>query len=57
MAWVGRDSKAHQVPTPWWVGHQFLDLVLDQVAQGSIQPGLEHNFRDGASTASLSSLF
>jgi len=31
MAWAGRDPKDHPP-----------DLVLDQAAQGPIQPGLEH---------------
>jgi len=42
MAWVGRDLKVHQAPTPrhrqgCWPPH----LILDQAAQGPIQPGLE----------------
>ena len=37
--WVGRDLKAHLVPTPLpWTG----TLPLDQVAQSLVQPGLEH---------------
>jgi len=37
MAWVGRDPRDHQVPTPCHrQGHQPPDLVLDQVAQGPI---------------------
>lgn len=36
MAWVGGDSKDHQVPTP----RPQTDLILDQVAQGP-KPGLE----------------
>jgi len=31
MAWVGRDLKSHEPP----------HLILDQAAQGPIQPGLE----------------
>jgi len=31
MAWVGRDLKAHLIPTP----------SLDQAAHGPIQPGFE----------------
>jgi len=43
QAWVGRDLKDHQVPTPLpQQGHQSLDLVLDQVAQDPIQPGFKH---------------
>ena len=42
MAWVGRDLKDHESPTPHHrQGHQPPHL-LDQVAQGPIQPGLEH---------------
>jgi len=41
MAWVGRDLKDHESPTPLsGQGHQPPHL-LDQVAQGPIQPGLE----------------
>ena len=43
MAWVGRDPKDHQVPNPHHRhGHQPPDLLLDEAAQGSIQPGFEH---------------
>jgi len=43
MAWVGKDLKDHQVPNPChWQGHQSSDLVLDQTAQGPVQPGFEH---------------
>jgi len=39
MVWVGRELKDHLVPNPCRKqGH----LPLDQVAQSSIQPGLEH---------------
>jgi len=39
MVRVGRDLKDHLVPTPCrGQGH----VPLDQVAQSSIQPGLEH---------------
>jgi len=39
MVWVGSDLKDHLVQPPCLEqGH----LPLDQVAQGSIQPGLEH---------------
>ena len=42
MAWVGRDLKDHESLTPCkGQGHQPLHL-LDQAAQGLIQPGLEH---------------
>jgi len=34
MAWVGRDLKDHESPIPL--------PLLDQVAQGLKQPGLEH---------------
>ena len=37
-------------------GCQQLDQALDQIAQGPIQPGLEH-LQDEVSTASLGSLF
>jgi len=39
MVRVGRDLKDHPVPTPC---HEKGYLPLDQVAQSSIQPGLEH---------------
>jgi len=43
LAWVGRDPKDHPVPN---LGHrqgqQPPYLVLDEAAQGPIQPGLEH---------------
>ena len=43
MARVGRDLKDHEAPTPHHrQGHQPPHLIPDQVAQGSIQPGLEH---------------
>ena len=43
MAWVGRDLKDHETSNPHHrQGHQPLHLILDQAAQGSIQPGLEH---------------
>ena len=43
MAWVERSPKAHQVSTPCHrQAHQPADLALEQVAQGPIQPGLEH---------------
>jgi len=41
VAWVGRDLKDHQVPTPLPQAG-LLDPMLDQVAHGPIQPGLEH---------------
>jgi len=48
MAWFGRDLKDHQAPTPCRrQGHQPPYLILDQAAQGSIQPGLEHLQRRG----------
>jgi len=41
MAWVGRDFKNHQDPIPLLqAGPQTPHLILDQAAQGSIQPGL-----------------
>jgi len=52
MVWVGRNFKDHLVPSPC---HEQGHLPLDQVAQSSIQPGLEH-CQGGASTASLSNL-
>ena len=43
MAWVGRDLNDHEAPTPCQTqGHQLPHLILDQAAQGPIQPGLEH---------------
>jgi len=44
MAWVGRDLKDHEAPTPpcHRQGHQPPYLVPAQAAQGPIQPGLEH---------------
>ena len=43
MAWVGRDLKDYESPTPCHrQGHQPPHLILDQAAQGPIQPGLEH---------------
>ena len=43
MARVGRDLKDHEAPTPRHrQGHQPPHLILDQAAQGPIQPGLEH---------------
>jgi len=38
MVWVGKDLKDHLVPTSH---HEQEHLPLDQVAQSSIQPGLE----------------
>ena len=53
MAWVGRDLKDDRVPIPLpQAGHQLPDLVLDQIAEGPIQPGLEH--LQGQSIHSLS---
>jgi len=43
MAWVGRNLTHHETPTPCRMqGHQPPHLILDQAAQGPIQPGLEH---------------
>ena len=44
MAWVGRDLKDHEAPTPSCrtQGHQPPHLISDEAAQGLIQPGLEH---------------
>ena len=44
MAWVGRDIKDHEAPTPprHRQGHQPSHVMLGQAAQGPIQPGLEH---------------
>ena len=44
MAWFRRHLKDHQAPNPPLLlqGHQLPHLILDQAAQGSIQPGLEH---------------
>ena len=37
MAWVGRDIKDHQIPTPLHrQSCQLLDQVLDEIAQGPI---------------------
>ena len=42
MAWVERDLKDHQVPTPCHrQSCQLLDQALDQIAQGPIQPALK----------------
>jgi len=44
MAWIGRDLKDHEAPTPpacCRQGHQPSHLILDQAAQGPLQPGLE----------------
>uniref|UniRef100_A0A672UYG3 Tripartite motif containing 65 n=1 Tax=Strigops habroptila TaxID=2489341 RepID=A0A672UYG3_STRHB len=40
MVWVGRDLKAHSVPTPC---HGQGHLPLEQVAPSPVQPGLEHS--------------
>ena len=46
MAWIGRDLKYHQVSTllsqAGLQGCQPLNQILDQIAQGPIQHGLEH---------------
>ena len=43
MAWVERDSKDHQAPTPLpQAGPPISYLILDQAAQGPIQPDIEH---------------
>ena len=43
MAWVGRDLRGHEAPTPPpEAGHQPPHLILDQDVQGPIQPGIEH---------------
>jgi len=43
MAWVGSDLKDHQAPIPCHrQGHQPPHIILDQAAQGPIQPGLEY---------------
>ena len=43
MAWVGRDLKDHEAPTPHHrQGHQPPHFIPAQAAQGPIQPGLEH---------------
>jgi len=44
MVWVGRDLKDQIIPTP---RHGQQHLPLDQVAQNSVQPGLEQ-FQGGA---------
>jgi len=54
MVWVGKDLKGHLIPTPL---HGQGHLLLDQVAQSPIQPGLEHFQGGGAFTASLGNLF
>ena len=57
MAWVGRDLKDHQVPTALsQAGLPTSTLILDQAAQHLIQRGLNTS-KEGASTASLGSLF
>jgi len=45
MVRAGKGLKGHLVPTPC---HEQRHLALDQVAQSSIQPGLEH-FQGGES--------
>ena len=40
MAWVGRDLKDHEAPTP--PSQAGLPTSTAQAAQGPIQPGLEH---------------
>jgi len=52
MVSIGRDLKDHLIPTPC---HEQGHLPLHQVAQSSIQPGLEH-FQGGPATASLGNL-
>ena len=44
MAWIGKDLKDHQVPTPpnHRQGCQLLDQLLSQIAQGPTQPCLKH---------------
>ena len=43
MTWVGRNIKDHESPIPFHrQGHQHPHLILDQPAQGPIQPCLEH---------------
>jgi len=42
MAHVGRNLKDHEAPTPQHRHHQPPHLILDQAAQGPIQPGPEH---------------
>ena len=43
MVGVGRDLKDHQLQPPCHMqDHQPPHLILDQAAQGPIQPGLEH---------------
>jgi len=42
MAWVGRDLKDHQAPTPLCMqNHQPPHLIPDQAAHGPIQPSLD----------------
>jgi len=48
MAWVGRDLKDHQAPPPHHrQGCQPPHLILDQAAQGPVQPGLEGDAAGG----------
>jgi len=42
MAWVGRDLKDHESPTPPARQSHQPSHLLDQVAQGPLHPGLEH---------------
>ena len=46
MVWVGKDLKDHESPTllnpRHRQGYQPPHLILDQSAQGPIQPGFEH---------------
>lgn len=44
MSWIGRGLKDHLIPTPLpWTEN----LLVGQVTQNSIQPGLEHFLRWG----------
>lgn len=45
MAWVRRDLKDYSQPSCHGQGH----FTLHQVAQGPIQPGLEHSLGQGMS--------
>jgi len=43
MAWVARELKDHEAPSPHHrQGHQSPHIILSQAVQSPIQPGLEY---------------
>ena len=59
VEWLGLEGTSSIIefqPSCHGQGCQPLDLVLDHIAQGPIQPGLKH-LQDSAYTTSLGSLF